>query len=269
MSSTNKLKTLLHSDTHLNNESEVDDFLTSLPPEDTYDISVFAGDITNGKVHLIKYLISKLSKPAYLVCGNHDYYNNNIMDVSKYLLDAGLNLLKEGVSYTYNHNGVEYTLVGGTTWTSFLSNGRKARHAARKAAFNCIADFHCIKYGESKLSLDLMEYLHLKDWNWIAKFNNKPNTIIVTHFPCSLSAQNERWEGNILNPYFINAKITTGFNLFLSGHTHDGCDVIDKFGCRHVINPLGYKNEFLRIKFPNDQAIAGFNRYHSHKIIEY
>ncbi len=269
MSSTNKLKILLHSDMHLNNESEVDDFLTSLPNEDTYDIVVFAGDITNGKVYLIKYLISKLTKPVYLVCGNHDYYGNSVVDVHQYLLDAGLNLLKEGVSYTYNHNGVEYTLVGGTTWTSFLSDGRKARHAARKAAFTSIADFYYINHTTSRLSLDLMEYLHLRDWKWIAKFKNKPNTIVVTHFPCSLSAQHKRWEGNILNPYFINAKITTGFDLFLSGHTHDACDVIDKFGCRHVINPLGYKNEFSRLKFSNTNATTGSNRYHSHKIIEY
>lgn len=268
-STINKLKILHFSDLHLNREIDIDIFIPSLPDESKYDIIIISGDISNGDITLIKKLVDKLTKPVYFVCGNHDYYNNNITDAHKFLLDSGLNLLKEGLDYKYNHNGIEYTIVGATLWTSFLLDGRKARHNARKEAFNSIADFHCITYNTSKLSLDLMEYLHLKDWNWLAKFKNKPNTIVVTHFPCSKLTQHECYEGDVLNPYFRTNKITTGFNLILSGHTHNCFDVIDDYNCRHHINSLGYKKEFYRSVSVVDGSVVGYNGYLSHKIIEY
>ena len=269
LTSTNKLKILYHSDMHFNTEDDIEVFVLSLPPETNYDIVIFAGDITNGNISLIQKLISRINKPVYFVCGNHDYYNRNITEVHKFLLDAGLNLLKEGVSYTHNHNGIDYTIVGATLWTTFLLDGRKARHAARKAAFASIADFHCITYNTSLLSLDLMEYLSLKDWNWLAKFKHKPNTIVVTHFPCSSVTQHERYDGDVMNPYFRSNKITTGFDIIFSGHTHDCFDVVDKFNCRHLLNPLGYKREFYKMISSFDNSIVGVNGYNSHKIVEY
>lgn len=269
MPTINKLKILQYSDLHLARDVDIEIFLSCLPNESVYDIVILSGDITNGDISLIKKLIDRIPKPVYFVCGNHDYYNRNIMEVHEFLLNSGLNLLKDGVSYTHTHEGVDYTIVGATLWTSFLLDGRKPRHAARKAAFNAIEDFHCITYGRSKLSLDLMEYLHLKDWKWLAKFKNKPNTVVVTHFPCSKITQHERWDGNILNPYFRSNKDTTGFNLILSGHTHDCFDGIDDFNCRHHINAFGYKREFYRTISTLDGSMTGENGYNSYKIIEY
>lgn len=269
-----KLKILHYSDLHLNSESNIDEFVTYLPDESKYDIVILSGDITNGNITLIKKLVSKFTKPVYFVCGNHDYYGSNILNVHDYLMNEKLNLLKEGVSYIYNHNGVDYTIAGATLWTSFLLEGRKARHAARIYAQNYINDFNAITYGKvkpygiSKLTPDVMEYLHLKDWKWLATFKDKPNTIIVTHFPCSKIVQHEKWNGNVLNPYFINNKITTGFNLILSGHTHDCFEGIDKYNCTHHVNALGYRHEFDTITENGDSLIRD-NGFNSYKIIEY
>ena len=70
--------------------------------------------------------------------------------------------------------------------------------------------------------------------------------VVVTHWPPTTEAIHPKFDGDALNPYFINDKEDlvreTGAALWISGHTHEAYDYRIG-GTRCLGNPTGYSGE--------------------------
>ena len=70
--------------------------------------------------------------------------------------------------------------------------------------------------------------------------------VVVTHWPPTKAAIHPKFDGDILNPYFINDKEDLvrriGAKLWISGHTHEAYDY-EVGGTRCIGNPTGYAGE--------------------------
>ena len=263
------MKILNYSDTHFNTIAQVDNFFKYVPDSSLYDIVTLAGDITNGNFNTLKYFISRFEKPCYIVFGNHDYYNSSIEAVYAFAEEQGINYLKSGKSYKITVDDEEYTLIGGTGWTGFNLYKDNTKKFYKSVAANSINDFRLINYKNKLVTPSQYQAMHKEEWQWFLNFKNIKNTILLTHFPMSKVCLDPAFEVpsyRNCNPYFINEKDTTGFNLAISGHTHTCVDAIDDYGCRHYINAFGYPYEFGRSV---SDSLKGSNGFDSHKIIEY
>lgn len=263
------MKILLYSDLHQYSKERVDSFFNYAPPSDTYDIIVLAGDITNGDVDLFEYICNKFDKPIYAVLGNHDYYKSKISTIVNRYKKINVNLLTGDNEFKLNFEGKEYTIIGGTGWSSFNLYDEHPKDYYKRIAKECVNDFSLITNKDNILvTPDDYETFHNTEWNHYIKYKNKPNTILITHFPLSKICLDPFYSSPLyknLNPYFINDKDTSGFSLILSGHTHTCIDGVDEYGCRHVINAYGYQSEFERNL---SKVIEGSNNFISNKIIE-
>lgn len=66
---------------------------------------------------------------------------------------------------------------------------------------------------------------------------------MLTHFPPHPACTAPQYADSPLNPYFINQIDVAGFDCWIAGHTHQAVDTVQD-GCRLIINPLGYPNEY-------------------------
>lgn len=253
------MKILLYSDLHLHEQK-----FPFMPPEpDLYDVVVINGDTCNGSKDILKWVSEQFTKPVIFTLGNHDYYNQEILDMQEWG-SSNLILLTDNTSWTYK----DYVFVGGTGWTGFnlYSDDPWDIDKSKLEAQANISDFLYTRYSNKLVTPSDYVTLHNKEWNNIQRYKNKDNVIVVTHFPMHkgcLDPYYDKPQFSKLNSYFINNKDTTGFKLMLSGHTHTCYDFVDENGCRHVNNSYGYKNEFF-----TDSLHTRENGFNSHKIIE-
>lgn len=229
------------------------------------DLIVSAGDFSNGLRGVFNFVqhCESLNKDYVITLGNHDFYNLSIQETYDILDANNINYLKEGKEYHYKG----YCFVGGTLFSNFRANvdSKKQVKQHKILASKNIADFYTIykkNMNEQRYRLSLImqgqqkegfkitpdEYVKLfnKQWNWIQQYKDKPNTIVVTHFPPHLVCLDTYWSNHptasSLNPYFVNDLDIKGFKLWVAGHVHTALDKeID--GCRIVVNPLGYPSE--------------------------
>ena len=262
------MKALILSDLHQYSIFMFERFFNKLPNKELYDIVIIAGDTTNGNNDLLKYIIDKFEKPTYFVLGNHCYYHRSINEVVQYCLENNLNLLYGCNEFKIKHNDKEYTLIGGTGWSSYTLYEEKTKEYYKEHSQYLVNDFKLIYTDDNKTILpDHYETLHNSEWNFYSQYKNKDNVILITHFPMSKICLNPFYEKDIykdLNPYFINNKNTSGFKLIISGHVHNCVEAKDEYGCTHIVNAYGYGSEFQRISQDNIVASNGFN---SHYII--
>lgn len=232
-----KIKIQLVSDTHTYNVEISEDA----------DLVVHAGDIGNGNIgHILNFVdaCKNKEKPYVLVLGNHDFYGRQkISNVYAELDKYSVNYLTTGKEFVYKG----FTFVGGVFFTDFTLNAEEAWDvdSNKLDAQKNISDFFEI-LNEKNQFITPSEYvtLHTLDWNWIQKYRNKPNTIVLTHFPPNPIALSPYWKqyGGSLNSYFINTKNLKGFKYWFCGHVHDAFDkTVD--GCRVINNAYGYKSE--------------------------
>jgi predicted phosphodiesterase len=224
--------------------------------EDQADLVVHAGDFGNhGLMHLYQFvnLCELHNKPYVIVIGNHDFYGHNYMQVYAELDRKGINYLKDGREFKFQNK----TFVGGTLFTNFRSNKEEPwvvdNH--KQMASDFIYDFSVIRMSYT-LENDVLIPTYVtpefyvtefnKQYNWINKYRDREDVIVITHFPMSIECLDPYWashpEAQHLNPYFINDLDVKGFKTIISGHTHTAFDrVVD--GCRLIINPLGHAKE--------------------------
>jgi Icc-related predicted phosphoesterase len=143
-----------------------------------------------------------------------------------------------------------FTIVGGTWWTNFHGS-----HESGMKAATGIMDFYRIKelvdYKDPVDRYQLMRRIHEETTDWMRQ---QPKAdMIVTHFPPALQSIHGTYEGDSLNPYFVNDAEDLVRELeprfWVHGHTHNPFDyMIGK--TRVVANPIGYPGErFLQGPF--------------------
>ena len=214
-------------------------------PHPAADLIVHAGDFDNGRrgAEAFQAACERAGKPCVFVLGNHDFYGENIDDLPRELIAAGAPLLAENHSLEFGG----YTFVGGTLWSNFrlpLVNKKQFRENIALAR-NSIADFFYIAAGTPP------HERRIEPEDYIARFNAqlgfikqfRPRTVVLTHFPPHPACIAPPYADSPLNPYFINQIDVAGFGYWIAGHTHHAVDTVQD-GCRIIINPLGYPNEY-------------------------
>lgn len=212
-----------------------------LPPEDTYDIIVAAGDIGIG-ADGVRWLAQTFpTKPVLFIEGNHEYYGAPFGQRRREIIDEcnqHSNIVHlDGQAITLD--GVRF--VGATLWTDFKLKGYMDLPLMRYES--SIADFKWGLTAEDELAMFNHDVAFLDG----ALEGDNSRTVVVTHFVPSQLCIHEKWLGSPFNPYFTNdldwLMEKHKYPLHIFGHTHDPHDVIHPSGTRLFCNPGGYPNE--------------------------
>ena len=209
------------------------------------DMLILAGDICE-YLYIDNYKnyfesLSKVFKKVFIVEGNHEFYENDISYEPHAIYPENFILLKNE-SYEVDQDTVIY---GGTLWSNIadLSSSDRANIEMM------ISDFHIIKDGNEKYSIEKMTslYNHFIEGLYEAqiKYPDK-KLLVVSHFAPSMQSVTPRFKGNALNPYFCNnldALIEkSNIEAWFHGHIHSVHDyTIGK--TRILCNPRGYPRE--------------------------
>jgi len=212
------------------------------------DILVLAGDIHTRSQHyqVLNQIPSDIK--VILVAGNHEYYDGVYEDVNRDLFD---------LQNTYpnlfwlNNNSIKLDGVnfyGGTMRTDMELYGIHERWFATEFAKKGIADFHvCTKANGFRWTVED----HIADHQlfcdnlqrWL-KITEGEKRVVVSHFVPTPKCTDPRFEGSMLNPYFISDmdRYMGWEGLWLFGHTHSSWD-LTVGDTRLVCNPRGYGSE--------------------------
>ena len=213
------------------------------------DLLVLAGDIGTGTLAR-EFIESELERsPVIYVPGNHEYYGKQPRAVIeadwRKLADGRDNLhylLAEGVEI----NGMRFW---GAPWFSDLWGDYKrlcSDDPWRVARFQkSVVDFHrrCNADGEWTLSTHVAA--HIEQTSLLERQAGQAD-VVITHWPPTLEAIHPKFEGDAMNPYFINDHEdlvrAIGAKLWISGHTHEAYDYrVGRTRC--IGNPTGYQGE--------------------------
>ena len=233
------MKIQIASDLHFEMwERDLPDPVDQFTPDETRDLLILAGDITNGRTDYgLPFIKRELNISSVIfVPGNHEYYYGSKQAVDNWWR-----------AFTKYHPGFYYlnddtVEIGGLTfygacWCSDFWGDPGHYHYTRM-----IADFTLTKGWDT--SLHVAEFKRVTDS--MAGLAGKVD-VVITHFPPTLEALDRRlYEGSPLNPYFINdCEWLVEYlkpKLWVSGHTHSPFDY--RVGDTRVVgNPRGYREE--------------------------
>ena len=219
------------------------------PPPDVFvpvpdrDVLVLVGDIGVDMQawHFVKEELA--ISPVLYVPGNHEYYTN----LPRASVDANWSLAAS------RHTDLHYLVADGVTidgvrfwgapWYSNLWGTTDPWDLA--TVHNGIADFWEPYNGGGEWTLSRHINLHRVQTDLLAAQAGQVD-VVVTHWPPTKEAIHPKFEGDSLNPYFINDRESlvsqVGAQLWISGHTHEAYDY--KVGATRCIgNPSGYAGE--------------------------
>ena len=213
------------------------------------DVLVLAGDIGTGTLAR-GFIERELERsPVIYVPGNHEYYGYQ----PRAVIEAGWRRLADG------HDNLHYLIAEGVEidgvrfwgapWYSDLW-GDYARLCAedpwRVARFqNYVLDFHRRCNGAGEWTLSKHVAAHVEQTRLLERQAGRVD-VMITHWPPTLEAIHPKFEGDEINPYFINDREdlvrAVGAKLWISGHTHEAYDYrIGRTRC--IGNPTGYVGE--------------------------
>ena len=211
------------------------------------DVLVLAGDIGNA-TQARSFVLGELdASPVIYVPGNHEYYSGRCRED----IDAAWKALADehtGLQYltaeTLELDGIRFW---GGPWYSDLW-GVTTHDAVgvgyRRQVEWSVADFHA-RWGGATWSIDRHINHHLVQTDLLAACAGKVD-VVITHWPPTKEAIHPKFDGDALNPYFINDKADLvreiGAALWISGHTHEAYDY--QIGATRCLgNPTGYSGE--------------------------
>ena len=179
------------------------------------------------------------------VAGNHEYYNNNVLDDEIRILEVAN--LPNNVHYLFNESIIidKVRFIGGILWTSFNNKQPEAMRYAQSR----INDFRLIRHKDGSTltpeeTVNYHEICKAYIFDQISKAKaNKEKTIVISHHCVSPQSVPPKYEGDMLNATFftdLTKEITeNGPDLWIHGHTHCSFDYIIE-ATRIICNPFGY-----------------------------
>ena len=237
------MKIDIYSDTHLDTWARWDGRATNpaelLKELRVGDSAIFAGDAGNGS-HWYNVMMDGL-REAYDGSvvgeyGNHDYYKSG----------TGENVDPRTRSVKVHSLGGK-SVVSCTLWTNFRGTSDILIPALASRSINDwvrIPQFRDHRDSKSWLTPIHLYRAQRSMLLRLAETNNID--IVVTHFPPLILSEHESYEGDRLNPYFVNddPELVEAVNadLWVHGHTHNSFDYIHG-NTRVVCNPGGYPGE--------------------------
>ncbi len=212
------------------------------------DLLVLAGDIGTGDLAR-EFVERELAiSPVLYVPGNHEYYARG---TRRDEVDAGWKALaaeRPGLHYLVGEPvEIDGCRIWGGPWYSDLWGttplDREGAWYHSEVTFG-INDFWAgWNSGEWTLSRHINH--HLVQTDLLRRYAGRVD-VVVTHWPPTKEAIHPKFDGDSLNPYFINDKEglvrEIGAKLWISGHTHEAYDY--QIGpTRCIGNPTGYDGE--------------------------
>ncbi len=227
------------------------------PPRTDADVVVLAGDIARSK-QAIDWALA-LGQPVIYVPGNHEYYGGSLAAVREELkqLAAGTRvhvLDQDEVTL----QGVRF--VGATLWTDFELYAGPQREESIAAALRFSADFSRITLdGEARFTPEHSSLLCRQAAQWLSQRlrDQRPPTVVVTHYAPSVRSVDPKFDGSPLNAAFVSnldaLVAASEAALWIHGHTHYPVDYA--IGATRVFsNPRGYARDGL----PENRAFDPF-----------
>lgn len=191
------------------------------------DVLVLAGDIVNARniSSLNLFNSHDLGVPVIYVLGNHEYYKGNYPEtkdaIREYISEErlGITLLDNEIADLI-FNGEKVRFIGATLWSTVspLDEGDVSKYIADFRGM--IGDRSVLQHNmNGEFSRGLIKY-YLEN----ANREDVDKIVVVTHFPPSWQAQEERFKSSGMGSYFFNNMddmiLDLEPNLWIYGHSH-------------------------------------------------
>lgn len=229
-----------------------------LDPNPNADVVVLAGDFaTQKQEHLDKLvqLLSNVTVPIVYVMGNHDFYYNSLSRGR----DKFKDMLQKQDDFECYVLENEFVIIGDTVfygtplWTDFELPGYLTPPGI--IAKN-VSDFYSITHKRKPIGFPRYVQKFQESVQFLREHLTGPrNTkrVVVTHWAPNMKSIGPQFQGNPLNPYFVNQLpegLVSGADVWVHGHTHGTSDYMVG-NCRIVANPRGYprRNGFENFDF--------------------
>jgi predicted MPP superfamily phosphohydrolase len=240
------MKLRYFSDLHLEfvKKNEIQDFIERIP-QGLDEICILAGDIGNPNepnYDIFMNYISQNFKKAFVIAGNHEYYNKDSMKetnnvIKKYFVKFNnISFLDNSFEHYENH-----CFIGTTLWSKITQPEYE------------INDIYNIPNFDYKKC----NGLNNSCINFIIDSLENENCILITHHLPSGSLINKRYLSKTMIPYnqwyysdldhLIEMK-RDKIKCWIYGHTHIPSSVI-KHGIPFLCNPIGYPQENSKVDF--------------------
>ncbi len=187
------------------------------------------------------------TSPVIYVPGNHEYYTER----PRADVDAAWHRRAErhfGLHYLVSEGvDIDGVRFWGAPWYSDLWNGAAERRWSahyHRAVERGINDFWPL-WGGGAWNVAQHIDQHLLQTQALKAQAGRVD-VVITHWPPTKGAIHPKFEGDALNPYFINDQPglvrEIGAALWVSGHTHEAYDY-QEGATRCIGNPTGYLGE--------------------------
>jgi Icc-related predicted phosphoesterase len=231
------------------------EFRKFTPPEVEADVTVLAGDISQGLAGLRWIENAFPDRPVIYVPGNHEYYANRLPQLTDELRRSA----RDTNIFVLENEAVEIdgvTFLGSTLWTDYALDGDA--EIGSRVALNLMSDFLEINRFRGKPTLvpEFFQRLHQTSRAWLrdtAAKIRRPKVIVTHHAPHPKSIA-PQFAGNRLNPAFASDLTdvieSAEARLWIHGHIHWNSDY--RVGKTRIINnPRGYMGENVNGFDPN------------------
>ena len=239
------------SDLHL----ELDNpFIPPFMKEDKETVLILAGDIHTG-LNVVPWIRSLSERFAHIVyiCGNHDFYGNDLKTLPLQLENAFLDIS----NVHYLHNSIirlnNIRIIGSTLWTDMADKNPLAMFKIQQF----MNDYVQIKLNKRKIrATDIITEFNVAR-TFIEEELRKPfdgKTVVVTHHAPSYKSVHQRFihEGQINNAYYSDLDYLfydyENIALWVHGHMHNSFDYKIN-NSRIICNPFGYHGYELNPNF--------------------
>ena len=246
------MKIQIASDIHLETAEDQSPYplVERFKPVVSRDLLVLAGDIGVG--NMAERFVERELKvsPVIYVPGNHEYYS----EVSRQMIDEEWGYFS-GINAGFHYLVAENVQIDGVNFfgAPWYSDFWNEHNPVNLLKFNmAIGDFfHQTKNRTGIWDAFEHQRTHLKQTKIMLSFAGKID-VVITHWPPTKEAIHPFYDGDPMNPYFINDREDVvrqmGAKLWISGHTHESYDYrVGETRC--VGNPSGFPSE------PNDNPL--------------
>ena len=259
------MKIQIASDLHLEFNKQHVPSPTCFRPVADRNLLVLAGDICV-QMHAKKFVLQQLeTSPVIYVPGNHEYYCEH----TRASIDAGW------YEFARAHSNFHYLVAQsvcidglcffGAPWYSDLWGSGDPWDWA--LVHRSISDFYDRTGGIDPWSVTRHINTHKDQTDLLLReLDQSDIDVVITHWPPTKQAIHPKYEGDELNPYFINDHEDlvrdVGARLWISGHTHEPYEYwVEQTRC--VGNPAGYPGEHREsLLFRPDRIVEIKRRSH-------
>ena len=230
-------------------------------PVPARDVLILAGDIGRHMMAQDFVLRELEASPVIYVPGNHEYYT----EARRADVDASWTRLAERCPDLHYIIADGVTLDGvrfwGAPWYSDLwgvtPHDSLGTRFWRDVTWG-ISDFNPPWNGGGEWTLARHVDHHQEQTDLLAAQAGQVD-VVITHWPPTRAAIHPKFDGDLLNPYFINDREdlvrAIGAKLWVSGHTHEAYDY-EVGPTRCIGNPTGYSGDYRQSRlFRPDKVV--------------